>query len=340
MLSFANIGRITRYALCISLCIVHCALCIAQPQTAASMWLRVSAADSAMTGFRTIEAEGQTRHIVPITEWTADPAIDTYHQLHHHGVAIESDLMAYRIYFDKKQTVDIYAKRTPRLELATSYWYPSDEQLAQHYGDDILRVSGTVGVGSVKPWHNGKMTHIEPVASRTQRIVEVTPDKASMEVSVTGWQTEGKTIDMTVRYTISAHHRDMLCEVFLSAPLDSLCTGVQAIPAKQTATTPKSFYKDVSSAGVLLGSWGTDFPVNDTVKYAKETVGLGVFVPAQYAAKPVADSRNNLVLFTPATYLRFYLTTVAATKEDNPPATTEETFFRYLQHWQEILTKQ
>ena len=75
------------------------------------MWLRVSAADSAMTGFRTIEAEGQTRHIVPITEWTADPAIDTYHQLHHHGVAIESDLMAYRIYFDKKQTIDIYAKR-------------------------------------------------------------------------------------------------------------------------------------------------------------------------------------------------------------------------------------
>lgn len=319
---------------------VHSALCIAQPQTAASMWLRVSPADSAMAGFRTIEAEGQTRHIVPITEWTADPAIDTYHQLHHHGVAIESDLMAYRIYFDKKQTIDIYAKRTPRLELATSYWYPSDEQLTQHYGDDILRVSGTVGVGSVKPWRNGKMTHIEPVQSRTQRIVEVTPDKASMEVSVTGWQTEGKTVDMTVRYTISARHRDMLCEVFLSSPLDSLCTGVQAIPAKQTATTPKHFFKDVSPAGVLLGSWGTDYPVNDTVKYAKETVGLGVFVPAQYAARPVEDPRNNLVLFAPATYLRFYLTTVAATKEDNPPATTEETFYQYLQDWRNGLQQQ
>ena len=304
------------------------------------MWLRVSSADSARAGFRTIEAEGQTRCIVPITEWTADPAVDTYHQLHHHGVAVESDRMAYRIYFDKKQTIDIYAKRTPRLELVTSYWYPNDEQLAQHYGDDILRVSGTVGVGSVKPWRNGKMVHIEPVQSRTQRIVEVTKDKAVMEVNVKGWQTEGKTVDMTVRYTILAHHRDMLGEVFLSEPLDSLCTGVQAIPAKQTAATSKSFYKDVSPAGVLLGSWGTDFPVNDTIKYARETVGLGVFVPAQYAARPVEDPRNNLVLFTPATYLRFYLTTVAATKEDTPPATTEETFYQYLQDWREEAEKQ
>lgn len=311
----------------------------AQPKTAASMWLRVTPADSAMAGFQTIQAEGQTRCIVPITEWTADPDIDTYHQLHHHGVAIESDIMAYRIYFDRKQTIDIYAKRTPRLELATSYWYPSDEQLEQHYGDDILRVSGTVGLGSVKPWRNGKMTHIEPVQSRTQRIVEVTKNKAVMEISVTGWQTENKNVDMTVRYTIFAHHRDMLCEVFLSAPLDSLCTGVQAIPAKQTATTPKSFYKDLSSQGVLLGSWGTDYPVNDTVKYAKETVGLGVFVPAKYAARPVEDMRNNLVLFAPATYLRFYLTTVAATKEDNPPATTEETFYRYLDTWRNGLDR-
>lgn len=336
------------------------ALCVSctSPETAASMWLRVSSADSAMAGFRTIEAEGQTRHIVPITEWTADPAVDTYHQLHHHGVAIESDLMAYRIYFDKKQTVDVYAKKTPRLELATSYWYPNDEQLAQHYGDDVLRVSGTVGVGSVKPWHNGKMTHIEPVATRSQRIVEVSRDKAAMEVSVTGWKTEGKTIDMTVRYTIFAHHRDMLCEVFLSAPLDSLCTGVQLIPNKGRADIPvltadQTIYSDDReyidlTQGVLLGAWGTDRPVNDTVKYAKETVGLGVYIPAEYAAEVVVnqqdstlsithDRRNNLARFAHKTYLRFYLTTVAL-KEDNPPATNATAFFDYLTRWREQQT--
>lgn len=313
---------------------------------ATSMWMRVTEADSTMEGFHTIFAEGKTRHIVPITELSALPEVDTYHRLHHHGVAVESDLMAYRIYFDKKQTIDVYAKKTPRLELPTSYWYPTDAQLAEHYGDDILRVSGTVGVGSVKPWNGSKMTHVEPVARRSQRIVEQTDEKAVMEVAVTGWETEGKTVDMTVRYTIEAHHRDMLCEVFLSEPLSQLCTGVQLIPHSGQPLPPvlsdsttvysrPGEYIDVRE-GVLLGSWGTDWPVNDSVKFAKETVGLGVYVPAEYAAQPVHDKRNNLVLFQPKTYLRFYLTTVAQ-KEDTPPARTEEEFYRFLVQWREQL---
>lgn len=310
-----------------------------ESQVIASFWRKVTPADSLMEGFRVIEAEGQTRYIVPITEWTASPEVDTYHQLHHHGVALESDLMAYRIYFDRKQTIDVYAKKTPRIELPTSYWYPNDEQLADHYGDDVLRVSGTIGVGSVKPWRDGKMRHIEPVESRTQRIVYQTPDSAAMEVSVKGWQTEGKTVDMTVRYTLLAHHRDMRCEVFLSEPLDSLCTGVQQVPFKNPDKCPDSFIcaEDINCEGVLLGSWGTDWPVNDTVKYAKETVGLGVFIPKEYATKKMIPVTPNLVcLFRPATYLRFYLTCVAQ-KEDNPPARTAEEFYAFLVQWANAL---
>lgn len=309
-----------------------------QPQVAASFWLKVSPSDSLREGFRIIEAEGQTRYIVPITEWSAAPEIDTYHQLHHHGVALESDLMAYRIYFDRKQTIDVYAKKTPRLELPTSYWYPSEEQLADHYGDDILRVSGTVGVGSVKPWRDGKMVHIEPVEKRTQRIVYQTADSAAMEIAVEGWQTEGKQVDMSVRYTLKAHHRDMLCEVFLSEPLDSLCTGVQLVPFKDSPGTGDALYVSADDGGVVLGSWGTDWPVNDTMRYAKETVGLGVYIPAEYAGNPVRDARNNLALFQPKTYLRFYLTCVAQ-KEDNPPAQSAETFYRYLETWAAALRK-
>ena len=151
------------------------------------------------------------RHCYPITEWTADPTIDTYHQLHHHGVAVESELMAYRIYFDKKQTIDPYCKRKPQLELAQSHWYPNDSLLAAGYGDDILRVSGTVGVGSVKYWNGKKMVHIEPVAERSQRIVSQTKNEATIEVSVRGWtpvlpedQKTSRPVDLTTRYTMRA----------------------------------------------------------------------------------------------------------------------------------------
>ena len=81
---------------------------------------------------------------------------DMYHKLHHHGPAFESEYAAYRIYFDNKQTIDTYGKKRPRLELAETMWYPSDEQLAAGYGHDNLRVFGSVGVGTLKGWDAGK----------------------------------------------------------------------------------------------------------------------------------------------------------------------------------------
>ena len=41
---------------------------------------------------------------------------DTYHYVHSHGVCFESDLVAMRIYFDNRQTVDLYGKENKGLD--------------------------------------------------------------------------------------------------------------------------------------------------------------------------------------------------------------------------------
>lgn len=314
------------------------------PRVATSFWRIGTPADSTRAGYTVIHAEGKTRHCYPITEWTDDPAVDTYHQLHHHGVAVESEWMAYRIYFDKKQTIDPYCKRTPQLELAQSNWYPNDSLLAAGYGDDILRVSGTVGVGSVKYWNGKKMVHIEPVAERSQRIVKQKKDQATIEVAVKGWQVEEQSENISIQYTMYAGHRDMRCDVYTTHPLDGLCTGVQTIPAKGGKDTVTI----VLPNGILLASWGTDWPVNDSAKYAKETVGLGVFIPKAYAGTPVHDKQNNLCLLQEEKKLytlykkryfyshytaHFYLTVCGATKENHPVATSATEWFEYLRRW-------
>ena len=308
------------------------------PRVATSFWKIGTEADSAHPGYAVLYEGKKMRHCYPITEWTADPEIDTYHQMHHHGVAVESELMAYRIYFDKKQTIDPYCKKKPQLELAQSYWYPNDSLLAEGYGDDILRVSGTVGVGSVKYWNGTKMVHIEPVAERSQRIVSQTKNEATIEVSVKDWQVEGKSVDMSTRYTLRAGHRDMRCDVSLSDPVEGLCTGVQTIPAKGGSDTITMILPN----GVLLASWGTDWPVNDSAKYAKETVGLGVFIPKAFAGENVHDKQNNLCLLKSqitnhksqmCATAHFYLTCVGATKENHPVATSAEEWFAYLRRW-------
>ena len=323
----------------------------------------------------------KVRHCYPVTEWTStDEKEDVYHLLHHHGVAVESEQMAYRIYFDKKQTIDPYCKRTPQLELGQSYWYPNDSLLAAGYGDDILRVSGTVGVGSVKFWNGKKMVHIEHIRERSQRIVRQTRNAATIEVAVKGWEVPKSPIsnlksqiaDLTVQYTLRAGHRDMRCDVYASAPVEALCTGVQTIPAKGGWPTDTIILQDGTLGlgnnsqlsiihcqlpnGVLLASWGTDWPVNDSAKYAKETVGLAVFIPKAYAGESVRDKNNNLCLLnltgkavptakrsysdsgltaqrSEMATAHFYLTCCGATKENHPVARTAEEWYAYLRKW-------
>ena len=303
------------------------------PRVATSFWKIGTETDSVRPGYAILTEGAKVRHCYPITEWTADPAIDTYHQLHHHGVAVESELMAYRIYFDKKQTIDPYCKRKPQLELAQSHWYPNDSLLAEGYGDDILRVSGTVGVGSVKYWNGKKMMHIEPVAERSQRIVKQTRTEATIEVSAKEWQVEGMQVFMHTDYTMRAGHRDMRCDVYVwgdeyGDPVEGLCTGVQTIPAKGGSDT----ITIVLPNGILLASWGTDWPVNDSAKYAKETVGLAVFIPKEFAGDIVQDKQNLLCLLK-GTTPHFYLTCVGATKENHPVATSAEEWLIYLRRW-------
>jgi hypothetical protein len=253
---------------------------------------------------------------------------DMYNKMYHHGVAFESALIAYRIYFDNKSTVDLYGKKKQQLELAATEWYPTDEQAAAGYGDDVLRVFNTVGIGTVKGWDGTKATHIDKFNKRTQRILAVGKLRTVVESEVEGWQYEGKKINMTVSYILYARHRDGICEVSASEDISNLATGVQTIAGGPTMTDKKG----------LLGSWGIDFPVTDTIKYEKQTVGLGVCVPKRFINKQVVSGADNLILmpYKKGELLRFYFT-AAALKEEKNPFTTSEKFFEYLKKWSTYL---
>jgi hypothetical protein len=248
---------------------------------------------------------------------------DMYNAMHHHGVAFESSMIAYRIYFDNKSTIDIYGKKKQQLEIAATGWYPTDEQLAKGYGDDILLVSGWVGVGTVKGWDGKKATHIDKFDKRTQRIVATGNLRTVVESNVEGWQYEGKKINLSVRYILYARHRDAICEVSASEDIQNIATGVQQIGGGELYSDNK-----------LVGSWGTYYPQPDSVKYGKETTGLGVYIPQKYNGKQILSGVDNLILlqYKKGETLRFFLT-AAWLKEENNPFTSSEQFFAYLKSW-------
>ncbi len=215
---------------------------------------------------------------------------DVYNCLHHHGPAFESELVAYRIYFDQRQTVDTYGKSRKGLEIAETLFYPTDEHKAQGYGDDVLWVGSTCGGGTLKGWENGKPAHIIP-ALRTECIRAYGPLRTVVDVIDTDWNYQGKTITMTTRYILYGGHRDVRVEVSFKKPLadETFCAGVINVKDSEHFSDHKG----------LIGCWGTDWPAgaNDTIGRKLETVGLAVCIPNQYVKEeqPVTDNLTYTV---------------------------------------------
>lgn len=217
---------------------------------------------------------------------------DMYRKLHHHGPAFESEYAAYRIYFDKKQTIDTYGKKFPRLELSETMWYPSAEQLAADYGYDNLRVFGSVGVGALKGWdaEMGRMVHITDFKRREARILAKGPVRTVVEMRVEGWRYCGREIAMTSRYILYAGHGDVRVENRIEGDHEGLLftTGVMKMAEHK-----------VERGDGVAAVFGRDFPENDTLKWERESVALGVAVPRGQIASRQDDKTSYLFQLRP-----------------------------------------
>lgn len=260
----------------------------------------------------------------------ADGASDTYNVQHHHGAAFESELVAYRIYFNEKQTTDLYGKFHKGLELEESQFYPTGEQLKRGFGDDVIKVNSSCGAGTLRGWDGTQSTLIKPVAVRGQRILASGPVRTIVDAEVKGWQYQNKEVNMINRYTLYAGHRDAQVDVLFDAPLDKevFCTGVQNI------TGHADMFSDHNG---LVASWGTDWPVNDTVKYKKETVGLATYIPKKYVVKETSDKENFLYTISAPgkSSFRYYTSFTSCKETFGYP--DKEKWFAYVQEWKKAL---
>ena len=177
------------------------------------------------------------RH-APVQSITVPGTTDFYSMVHGHGPMFESELVGYRVYFNEKQTLDPYGKFNKGMELKESQFYPNDEQLARGFGDDVLLVGNSCGIGALKGWDGQKATHVAPVAFRTERILAYGPIRTIAEVEAKGWKYQGKELTMTHRYILYAGHRDLRIETTFTEPLEEeiFCTGVQNIMGNETVS--------------------------------------------------------------------------------------------------------
>lgn len=252
-----------------------------------------------------------------------------YNSIYGHGSVLEGLYNAIRVYMDNRQSVDLYAKNRPQLELETTGFYTTADQLDKGYGRDILWAGTSVALGSFRGWQNGSPTTIDSVTTRGQRVVTTGPLRSVIEVSDREWIYNGKPIDMTQRYTIYKGRRDYEVEVTLKGlPAKSLfATGVQKI-----MNDNQGFIRNDG----LAGSWGNNIPDKGMPQVA-DTLGLGISVAAPYLVKVLEDDINYLTIISPDRNGKIKYNITAASLRDECSPRDAKAWFEHLATWRRHL---
>lgn len=260
---------------------------------------------------------------------------NSYNIQHHHGVDFESELNGIRIYFDKRQTLDLYGKFQKRLELEATQFYTSKEQKAEGYGDDVLWVGNTFGLGALRGWDGQQPTMIDPVRSRTQRIIAYGPLRAIVEVIDRGWKAplanpaaQPSPLNMTIRYTQYAGHRDTDVDVFFDRSVADYDFSTGIINVKNS--------EEFSDKKGLRACWGCDWPSSDHENFKPETVGLGIWIPQQYIKSEEPSNKDNyaFVLRTDDNHLSYKV--IYCSDNETFGYHSAQAWFDFLKNWRTV----
>lgn len=273
-----------------------------------------------------------------------------FNNLYHHGAAFESELVGFRIYSDARQNVDIYGKKTHRLELAHTMFNSKASHLKDGYGHDVLWNGGSIACGTLRNLNPFIDLHQHPdslrrrvvpaeitrVSRRGQHILAYGPLRTVVEMQDFGWNPDGRhtapLLCCRTRYTLYAGHRDVLVEATFDTPLhdELFCTGVQKI-----GTAPTGQLR----ADGLVMSWGSDYPdYGKKDLYPAGAAGLAVYVPPAYIYTSAEDSLNYLYILQAKGCSSFhYWLTCCADMEQDSPYHSAETWFDSLDHWKNAL---
>lgn len=268
-----------------------------------------------------------------ISSLTVDRGVNPYSMLHHHGAAFENELVAYRIYFDHRQTVDIYGKYNKGLELKKTQFYPDNSQKEAGFGDDVLWVGNTLGLGTLRGWDGSKPTMIEDVEHRGQRLVARGPLRTIVEVKDEAWRQQPGSVptDMTTYYTLYANRRDCRVDVCFGRNVSDLQFSTGVINVKNSTE-----YSDKKG---LRGCWGTDWPVSekDSAGHKRETVGLGICLPANNIESELGADKDNYpyVVKISGDHLTYHIS--FCSDNESFGYHSDKEWYAYLEEWKKIL---
>jgi len=213
------------------------------------------------------------------------------------GLGWESEQTAWRIYFDKRNAIDIWGKRRPGLYLemfgAPEYGYQWESPL----GRDIYRIGDAIGIGAVAALVDGKVVKLAEVGERKWRIINAGPVRVLVELTYKGWKVGGREVNLTSRMIQWAGEPGFQHQVTTeNAEGLTLITGIVRQPELAEKVIPAT----APDPSLVRAWWGhqvvEEGPTAQAVHMLPDqNLGLAIIAPGMQS-KVIADDPLNLLI--------------------------------------------
>ncbi|MFT6856127.1 MAG: hypothetical protein ACJA0X_002104 [Cyclobacteriaceae bacterium] len=142
------------------------------------------------------------------------------------GPGWESDLVAFRGYFDSRNGKDIFGKTTSDLKIHKIGLSGNYHEL-QDWGMDILKVGNSLGAGAIAILKNDSLYRLTKTSNATFRKIAQGPVRSVIELDYQGWDVVGEKYNLKETISIWAgkrHYESVIS--FSGSEKDTLVTGL------------------------------------------------------------------------------------------------------------------
>lgn len=244
--------------------------------------------------------------------------------IRYEGPGWENKQIAYRLYLDWRNAIDIFGKKVDTLVLPyvgqdgfDSYHEPAP------WGLDILKAGKSMGIGGYGRFMNDTVAHFRNVG-RTHAKIENGDASSTITITYDDWKTGNESINLETQLTIYPQDRFTKAELLPSLEIDGLCTGI--VKFKHIPLVKKE-----GQQWAYIATYGNQTLVSDTDK-----LGMALFYKLDEVADQHEGINDHLVIFKPSTQkLTYYF--LAAWEQEPNGITNEADFFKDINEKLEIL---
>jgi len=264
-----------------------------------------------------------------VQELQLDPRhTDHTYFIRYEGPGWENQNVAFRLYLDWRNAVDIYGKRVknavlPEVGQDGFDSYHNDSP----WGLDLLKAGKGLGIGGYGRLVNDTVAKFRQV---DDTFVKIKNGKKSsgFEIQYKGWKTGDHKTDLTTNVTIYPYDRFSKFELQTQKLTEGLTTGIvkfKDIPLKEK--------KSQNGEWGYIATYGTQSLFSKT-----DLLGMAIFYKTSEIEKTVEAKHDHLIVFKPTTKkVTYYI--LAAWEQETNGITNEAEFYNDLDNKLILLEK-